>query len=152
MEEVYMARLVEATGPDQVAAVRELFAEYARMVDEPCCFADFERELASLPGQYKLFLLEDSAGCVALRLLAPDTAEMKRLYVRSAPRGRGLGRALAEAAIAAAREAGCTRIVLDTLPKMREAQELYQILGFREINPYLPVPTPGAICFELSLS
>jgi hypothetical protein len=50
MEEVYMARLVEATGAAQVAAVRELFAEYARMVDEPCCFADFERELASLPG------------------------------------------------------------------------------------------------------
>jgi ribosomal protein S18 acetylase RimI-like enzyme len=77
---------------------------------------------------------------------------MKRLYVRSAHRGRGLGRALAEAAIAAAREAGCARIVLDTLPKMREARALYDLLGFRQIPPYLAAPTPGALCFELRLS
>ena len=147
-----MAKLVEATGAAQVAAVRELFAEYARMVDEPCCFAGFDRELASLPGEYRLFLADDDAGCVAIRLLNPETAEMKRLYVRSAHRGKGLGRALAEAAIAAAREAGCARIVLDTLPKMREAQTLYRLLGFKPIEPYLREPTPGALCFELRLS
>jgi ribosomal protein S18 acetylase RimI-like enzyme len=87
-----------------------------------------------------------------VRLLDPETAEMKRLYVRAAHRGRGLGRALAEAAIAAAREAGCRRIVLDTLPKMRDAQELYRALGFRPVSPYLENPTPGALCFELRLS
>ena len=147
-----MARLVEATGEAQVAVVRELFAEYARAVDEPCCFAGFERELDSLPGEYRLFLLDDAAGCVAVRFLDRQTAEMKRLYVRAAHRGRGLGRVLAEAAIAAAREAGCARIVLDTLPKMREAQALYGMLGFKPIVPYLKNPTPGALCFELSLS
>ena len=131
--------------------MRELLAEYARMVDEPCCFADFERELAGLPGGYRLFLADDAAGCVAVRLLATDTAEMKRLYVRPAYRGRGLGRELAAAAIAAARGAGCARIVLDTLPKMHEAIALYGFLGFREIQPYLPKPTPGALCFELRL-
>jgi putative acetyltransferase len=147
-----MAMLIEATGANEVAAVRELFAEYAQAVDEPCCFADFDRELAALPGEYRLFLAEDAAGCVAVRLLTPDTAEMKRLYVRSAHRGKGLGRALAEAAITAAREAGCARIVLDTLPKMREAQALYRALQFGEIPPYLKNPTPGAICFGLRLS
>ena len=147
-----MARLAEATGAAQLAAVRELFAEYARMVDEPCCFVDFQRELDSLPGPYKLLLLEDRSGCVAVRFLSPDTAEMKRLYVRAAHRGRGLGRVLAEAAIAAAREAGCSRIVLDTLPKMREAHALYGLLGFKKIGPYLSEPTPGALCFELRLS
>jgi putative acetyltransferase len=152
MEKVYMGGLVEATGAAQIAAVRELFAEYMRQVDEPCCFADFARELASLPGDYRLFLADQAAGCVAVRLLDRDTAEMKRLYVRGTHRGKGLGRALAERAIGAAREAGCARIVLDTLPKMRQAQALYRALGFREIPPYLPVPTPGAICFELSLS
>jgi GNAT superfamily N-acetyltransferase len=152
MEEVYMAGLVEATGAAQIATVRELFIEYARLVDEPRCFADFDREVASLPGDYRLFLADEAAGCVALRLLARGTAEMKRLYVRRAHRGRGLGRALAEAAIAAARAAGCTRIVLDTLPKMREARALYDVLGFRKIEPYLAVPTPGALCFELRLS
>jgi len=147
-----MPRLVEATGAAQVAVVRELFAEYVRIVDEPCCFADFDRELASLPGEYRLFLLEDGAGCVALRFLDRQTAEMKRLYVRGTHRGRGLGRALAEAAIGAAREAGCARIVLDTLPKMRAAQKLYGELGFKPIGPYLSNPTPGALCFELSLA
>ena len=147
-----MARLVEATGAAQVGEVRKLFAEYVRMVDAPACFVGFEQELASLPGEYRLFLADDDAGCVALRMLDADTAEMKRLYVRAAHRGRGLGRALAEAAIGAARAAGCTRIVLDTLPNMREAQMLYQDLGFRKIGPYLPVPTPNALCFELRLS
>ena len=147
-----MARLVEATSAAQIAAVRELFAEYARSVDAPDCFVGFERELDALPGDYRLFLADHDGGCVALRFLGVETAEMKRLYVRDAHRGKGLGRALAEAAIRAAREAGCTRIVLDTLPKMRAAQALYRSFGFREIGPYLETPTPGAICFELSLS
>src|SRR5918999_369503 len=147
-----MRRPVEATAAAQVARVRELFAEYARLVDEPCCFADFEAELASLPGPYKLFLLDDDAGCVGVRFLDRETAEMKRLYVRSAHRGKGLGRALAQAAIEAARKAGCSRIVLDTLPKMREAQALYRTLRFKEVPPYLKNPTPGAICLELRFS
>jgi putative acetyltransferase len=147
-----MARLIEASSPAEIARVRELFAEYVRGVDEPCCFVDFQRELDSLPGEYRLFLAADDGGCVALRLLSPDTAEMKRLYVRPAHRGTRLGRALAEAAIAAAREAGCARIVLDTLPQMREAQALYALLGFKAIGPYLREPTPGALCFELKLS
>jgi ribosomal protein S18 acetylase RimI-like enzyme len=87
-----------------------------------------------------------------VRFLDPETAEMKRLYVRAEHRGRGLGRALAHAAINAAREAGCRRIVLDTLPKMREAQALYRGLDFHPIAPYLKNPTPGALCFELRLS
>ena len=147
-----MPALVEATGVDEVATVRELFAEYARMVDEPRCFADFEHELQSLPGEYRLLLLEGAAGCVAVRFLNPQTAEMKRLYVRAAHRGKGWGRVLAERAIRLALEAGCKRIVLDTLPKMHEAQSLYQELGFQPIAPYLDKPTPGALCFELRFS
>ena len=85
-------------------------------------------------------------------VVTAGTAEMKRLYVRPAHRGEGLGRALAETAIAVARHAGCTRIVLDTLPKMVEARALYRALGFRPIDPYLESPTPGALCFGLSLS
>jgi GNAT superfamily N-acetyltransferase len=139
-----MRRPVEATAAAQVARVRELFAEYARLVDEPCCFAEFEA--------HKLFLLEEDAGCVAVRLLDRETAEMKRLYVRAAHRGKGLGRVLAQTAVDVARAAGCKRIVLDTLPKMREAQALYRALGFRPTAPYLEKPTPGALCFELTLS
>jgi putative acetyltransferase len=124
-------------------------------VDEPCCFAGFERELAELPRGYRaLYIADDdggAAGCVGLREVDRGTAEMKRLYVRSAWRGRGLGRALAQAAIEAARAAGYARIVLDSLPKMHEARALYRSLDFRETAPYLAQPTPGADCFERRL-
>jgi len=150
-----MATLCEARAPADLDAVRSLFAEYARGVDEPCCFRGFERELAELPLGYALLLLAReegvAAGCVALRALDSRSAEMKRLYVRASSQGRGVGRALAEAAIAAARDAGYERVMLDTLPKMREALALYRSLGFREVPPYLGEPTPGASCFELRL-
>jgi putative acetyltransferase len=150
-----MARFREASAPGDIDAMRSLFVEYARSVDEPCCFAGFERELAELPRGYRaLYIADDdgvAAGCVGLRELNRGTAEMKRLYVRSAWRGRGLGRALAQAAIEAARAAGYARIVLDSLPKMHEARALYRSLDFREIASYLAQPTPGADCFERRL-
>jgi GNAT superfamily N-acetyltransferase len=150
-----MARLREASAPADVDAVRALFAEYARGVDEPCCFGGLERELAGLPqGYLVLFLSHEEgvpSGCVGLRELDRSTAEMKRLYVRPAWRGHGIGRLLAEAAIGAARQAGYKRIVLDSLPKMREARELYRSLEFQETAPYLAQPTPGATCFERRL-
>jgi len=138
--------------------VRELFREYAAGTGAPACFETFEDELAALPGAYAppdggLLLAEDRGpvGCVALRRLDRDTAEMKRLYVRDRARGSGLGRRLVQAVIAAARTTGARRLVLDTLPHMASAQALYRDMGFREIPPYLAEPTPGAICFELKL-
>jgi GNAT superfamily N-acetyltransferase len=150
-----MAPIREASAGADLESVRELFREYASGVDEPCCFAGFEREVAELPRGYFLLLLaeddEGAAGCVALRALDARTAEVKRLYVRRRRRGSGTGRALIEAAIGAAREAGYRRVVLDSLPKMHEALGLYRALGFREIPPYLARPTPGARCYQISL-
>jgi GNAT superfamily N-acetyltransferase len=146
-----MQRVKEATAPADVAAVRELFAEYVRSVDAPCCFVDFEKELSALPAGYEVLLLATDAGCVGLRRVDPVTAEVKRLYVRPAYRGKGWGRALLEAVIRKAGERGYRRVVLDTLPRMTEARALYQVFRFREIPPYLAAPTPGATCFELSL-
>ena len=77
---------------------------------------------------------------------------MKRPYLRPAARGSGLGRRLAEAGIAAARESGYQRMVLDTVAgKMDPAMALYRALGFREIAPYTLNPVPGALYMELSL-
>ncbi|MDH4323924.1 MAG: GNAT family N-acetyltransferase [Betaproteobacteria bacterium] len=154
-----MADIVQASRPEQIEQVRALFREYERWVDEPCCFASFERELAELPGEYGppagrlLLALEDGvpAGCAALRRLADGAGEMKRLYVRPAYRGRAIGRALTEAVIAAARAAGCRALLLDTLPKMAPAIALYGALGFAPRGPYAAAPTPGARFFELRL-
>jgi len=146
------------SGPE-LDAVRALFREYERWADAPVCFAGFERELAELPGEYAppggalLLALEDGApaGCVGLRPLPDGAAEMKRLYVREAFRGRGLGRRLAEAVIAAARAAGYATLRLDSLPKMRAALAMYADLGFVPRGPYAAEPTPGAVRLELPL-
>ena len=135
---------------------RALLAEYWRSFGFNPCFQGFDRELATLPGAYApprgTLLLVPGEGCVAVRPLDAETAEMKRLYLRPQARGKGLGRALALGAVAHARELGFARIVLDTLPEqMAEAVALYRSMGFREGAPYLPEATPGALCLELPL-
>ena len=149
-----------ATTQADVEQARILFREYAEQVDAPCCFATFNEEVASLPGEYALpagrLLLArrngEAAGCVAMRRLDSSSGEMKRLYVRPPFRRDRLGRTLAKLVITAAREQRYRRLVLDTLPKMHEAIALYRSLGFAERGPYSDEPTPGAIFFELTLS
>jgi GNAT superfamily N-acetyltransferase len=154
-----MSELRPARTRADLDAVRALFREYHAWVAEPRCFTGFERELSELPGEYGppggllLLAFEDGApaGCAALRRLEDGASEMKRLYVRPAHRGRGLGRQLAEALIAAARAGGCGVLRLDSLPKMTSALALYAALGFASRGPYARDPTPGAQFFELRL-
>jgi putative acetyltransferase len=130
--------------------VRGFLREYADGLSVDLSFQDFESELADPLGFYELVLLADD-GCVALRRIDDETCEMKRLYVRPAGRGSGLGRRLAEAVIAAARARGYKRMLLDTLPEMTAAQALYKSLGFRDTAPYRLNPVPGAAFLELRL-
>lgn len=124
------------------------------------CFQNFEQELAGLPGHYappdgRLLLAQYEgtlAGCVALHKWEDGICEMKRLYLRPAFRGKGLGRVLGEAVIAEARKIGYQCMRLDTIePIMKDAVEMYRKLGFREIAPYRPNPIAGAIYMELQL-
>jgi ribosomal protein S18 acetylase RimI-like enzyme len=77
---------------------------------------------------------------------------MKRLYVQSSRRGSGLGRRLAEAAIAEGRRLAYATMRLDTLPGMEAAQALYEELGFRDVAAYTDNPVLGARFLELVLS
>ena len=136
--------------------VREIFQEYASTLDVDLSFQDFTQELEQLPGEYapprgQILLAEvdgSIAGCCALRPLDaadyPNACEMKRLYVRKAFRGFGLGRQLAEAILDVARQAGYACVLLDTLDGMESARALYAELGFEEIPPYYHNPIAGS--------
>ncbi len=140
----------------QFEATRAIFREYAAGLGVDLCFQNFEAELASLPGEYAaprgaLLLATvngELAGCGACRALADvdyaNACEMKRLYVRPAFRGLGLGRLLARALMDHAIRAGYSVMLLDTLDDMEAARSLYEALGFEEIPPYYFNPIAGA--------
>ena len=149
-----------AKSPGDIEQARELFLEYADSLGFSLCFQGFDKELAELPGMYsppdgRLLLAtvdDQAAGCAGLHKLESGVCEMKRLYVRPAFRGAGLGRRLATTTIAEARGIGYKKMRLDTIVgKMDRAIELYRQLGFREIEPYRPNPIQGALYMELTL-
>jgi putative acetyltransferase len=146
---------VTAQDTADVDEVRTLLREYAASLPFALDFQGFADELARLPGDYApprgRLLLARGSGCVGVRPLEETTCEMKRLYVRRAARGSGLGRGLAEAAIAEARRMSYARMRLDTVPGMEAAQALYERLGFHEIAPYRANPVAGVRYLELEL-
>ncbi len=110
--------------------------------------AAYDAEIEGLPGAYAppdgaLLVCWESGlalGAVALKRRDEESCEMKRMFVPPMARGRGAGRALAEAVIAQARAAGYRRMYLDTSVRQTEAIALYRDLGFVEVEPYDEVP------------
>ncbi|MDQ2855736.1 MAG: GNAT family N-acetyltransferase [Acidobacteriota bacterium] len=155
-----MTKLIQATNPEEIALARQLFEEYASWLEISLCFQNFDRELEGLPGDYAAphgrlllaFADDQLAGCIAVRRLPDQACEMKRLYVRPAFRGLGLGRTLVTAIIEGAKEIGYESMRLDTLPgKMDQALAMYRRFGFKEIPPYYENPVAGATFMELAL-
>ena len=149
--------------PEQVG---ELFREYTDMLVAGDAkfpryleLQDYGEELRHPEGKYgpprsRLILAREdgkAVGCIALREMDAERCELKRLYVRPAYRGRGLGRALTERIVAAARELGYREMLLDTLPFLRDAQRLYRSVGFREIEKYNDSPMDEATYMKLEL-
>ena len=152
--------LAQVDSPEFVAIARELFREYSRAIGIDLEYQNFTAELARLPTPYiapqgALLIAHagaEVAGCVALRPLDEHTGEMKRLYVRSAHRGAGLGGILVDAVILAARRAGYRELRLDTLASMKSARALYVSRGFVQIPPYSENYLPDTVFYSLKLS
>jgi putative acetyltransferase len=156
-----VTHIFQAHSDEDIQKARALFEEYAAGLGISLCFQNFDQELKNLPGDYappdgRLLLAthdDQLAGCIALRKLDDGVCEMKRLFVRPAHRGTGLGRVLVEKIISEARNLGYTHMRLDTLPgKMDKAIALYQSIGFVDIGPYCENPVEGAKFMELDLT
>jgi putative acetyltransferase len=139
----------------EIEVIQELWREYWASFGLPNDFQNFAAEVASLPGVYRLLLLErvdgNPAGTVSLRPLSDTACEVKRLYVCPAYRGLGLGRKLMEKVMREANQLGYTQMYADTLPAMTSALAMYKDLGFSETGPYTGSPTPDAIFLRIAL-
>jgi ribosomal protein S18 acetylase RimI-like enzyme len=163
-DEGFMFRIIPADSETKISQARVLFREYAATLGVGVCLGDYDRELATLPGRSappegRLVLAieqsaennEEAIGCAALRKFEEGTCELKRLYVRHQFRGQGVARGLVKDLIVEAQSIGYKRMVLDTLPSMREAHRLYEALGFQKISAYQKDPIPGSLFFEIML-
>ena len=155
--EQYISITTVETGED-LEAVKTLFRAYVDWLGIDLSYQGFEEELAGMPGKYAppkgaLFAAKDVEGgilgCVGLRAFdANDRCEMKRLYVLPEGRGKGVGGALVARVIDAAVTAGYREMLLDTLPTMTGAINLYRAAGFEEVSAYYDTPIRETVFFR----
>ena len=129
---------------DHPAVAREL-GEYLAFIGDTLDADGLDHDIAHWQREYDgttgvLLLVVDPAGEVvgtaSVRLLEPGTAELKRMWLRPACQGRGLGRRLLDASLDEARRLGCRALRLDSQTKLASAVNLYRAYGFTNIPPY----------------
>ena len=125
-------------GHDYIDEVKDLFVEYVRSLGVSASLREFHGLEDKYKGEgealYIAFIDNKPAGCVALRYVDNNTAAMKRLYVRPAFRHSSLGSNMAKLVVEDAREFGYKTLLLDSLPSMENAKELYTNLGFKKLD------------------
>ncbi len=155
-----MHEIRNARFPTDHQTVICIFREYVTSPTVDLGFQDYAQEFATLPGAYAapdgcLLLAQEGdavVGCAALRRVDALSAEMKRVYLRPAARGTGVGRRLVTALLDEARRLGYQRVCLDVLPEFTAAQALYRSLGFVPAAPVSFNPVPGTQFLALTLS
>jgi GNAT superfamily N-acetyltransferase len=154
-----MIKIRRVDSEEEIRMIRDLLLEYGRIRDFDEALGDYDFELSHLPGEYAppegnllLAIYDDKpVGCVALRKIDDNISEMKRLYVKEEFRGKRIGYALVQNIIEKAKEAGYRAMRLDNHPWMKEAESLYKLFGFEEIEAYRYNPIKGVKFFELDL-
>jgi ribosomal protein S18 acetylase RimI-like enzyme len=132
--------IVDPHDPDAQAALREYLAEVAQHISEPAIGmheADDVDDFREPRGAFIVARLgTDTVACGALRPFDDDTAEIKRMWVRPASRGRGLAATLLEELERVARQRGFARARLDTNEALTPAIRLYESRGYRRIERF----------------
>lgn len=146
--------------------IRTLFCEYTALLiagdgtfKEYLAVQNYDEEIRHLSRKYGLpggrlyiaFYDGEAAGCVGLRKIDEKNCELKRLYVRSAFRGKHIGNTLIQQIIKDAKEIGYSHILLDTLPFLTSALCLYKACGFYEIPSYNNSPMSTSIYMKRDL-
>ena len=85
---------------------------------------------------------EQLLGTCGVMALSPTMFELRKMYLRAAARGTGLGRRLLDVAVAWTRGRGGTHLVLDTAEQMTAAIRFYESHGFERDDRYIT----GARC------
>lgn len=140
--------LITAETDDDIAAVRALFLDYLRFIEDylgqSLSFQGTDTEFTDFPQTYDALWLArlggEPVGAVGLKPFKGDTAELKRLWVAPAGRGHAIGRALCTACIKGARAAGYRRLLLDTDRGLAHANAIYEALGFEDVEKYYDNP------------
>jgi ribosomal protein S18 acetylase RimI-like enzyme len=135
------ARVRTATPEDAPAVARLLHdfnTEFATPTPGVAVLAERMAELIGA-GEAGVLLVGEELGLAVLRLRPALwsrslDAYLEELYVVPARRGEGLGRALLEATMDAAREAGAERIELGTSSGDTAARGLYESAGFTNLE------------------
>jgi GNAT superfamily N-acetyltransferase len=125
--------------PEVRRIVFAVLAEYGLSPDPAGTDADLVDLVASYVNRGGAFRIVENeqgeiVGCGGLYRLSEAEAEIRKMYLLPAVRGQGIGRALLEDLIAAARQRGCSRVSLETASVLKEAMALYRRFGFVETH------------------
>ncbi|MFI8326448.1 GNAT family N-acetyltransferase [Streptomyces sp. NPDC085529] len=136
--------------PDATALRRDYFGDvagryYGRVLSEDEYDDEMIAEglelLAPPAGEFLVGRYEgEAAACGGLVLLDAERAELTRVFIRHAFRGRGGADLLVDGLEQAARALGARRTVLNTRLDLVEARALYVRHGYREIPAYCSGP------------
>ena len=141
--------------PPAPALIEALNAELTARYPEPgaCHFRLEAPEVADGHGAFLIaFRSGHAVGCGAIRRIAPQAGEIKRMYMVPPERGRGVGRAILSALEAEARALNLTRLVLETGVRQEAAQALYQRAGFAVVPPFGEyTSSPLSVCLAKQL-
>jgi putative acetyltransferase len=124
-----------ADAPDVIALIGRVFVEYGWIWDPAAEVPDLLRWTPYEPPHGAFFVIRREGrvvGSVGVDRVADDTAELHRLYLDPAARGRGLGDALVETILGWCRDNGIGRLVLWSDTRFVHAHRLYLRHGFRQ--------------------
>lgn len=136
-----LIRITRASLSDEVSRslIHALNTELLGIYPEPGAthFALQPEEVAAPRGVFLVVYRDDQpVGCGAMRLIDPQTGELKRMYMAPTVRGKGLGRQLIQALETEARALGARRLILETGARQLAAIALYKRSGFKPIPLY----------------